>query len=229
MWKNMGTGHRITIIVAILIIISLLTFIIVSNFKSENDTNNTKNQSVEEQIEKGTLKKLSGKEEDENRKDAVNAAKDLLNKANEYDGNLTVQQRLEQLEKGKDVDKIIDKKEVDKRLHLIDIYNTDGIKINIYQALITIGNYITTSYDLNKQNNGVLDLNKDSWKKAFVDNKNGIAYVPMNVFYDGESPFSFEMVYNNGEWQLAPYSLLEAIKLSALMQNVKENDSITEK
>ena len=49
----------------------------------------------------------------------------------------------------------------------------------------------------------------------------GTVYVPLGVFTGQQNAFVVEMVYVKGQWKINPYSLVEQIRLSAIISGRK--------
>lgn len=161
-----------------------------------------------EQIEKT----VSGKTVDQDRQDALLAATEILNLAN---GPADATEFSEQLTKLDNGDTSFINPELEGKIRFADIYNeSDELKANVYQALITFSSLIKKATEAEE----IKPSSDTLWKNVYVDSELGIAQIPMTIFMGNQASFAMEMVYIDGEWKLAPYTLIEQIKLSASMQ-----------
>lgn len=159
---------------------------------------------------------VTGKTADEDRKAALATATDILNLSGNSPTGAKFDERLQSLDSG-DV-KVIDP-ELTKLIRFQDLFSdSNDMKNNTYQSLITMSTLI-------KNSTGSSEIKPSSdtmWKNVYVDSEMGIAFVPLAIYAGPSSSFSMEMVYVDGGWKLAPYSLLDSVKLSAKLQLAAE-------
>lgn len=160
-------------------------------------------------VEKIT-RSVTGKTVDEDREDAVTALTKILNTAHISPDGKEATARLDALDKD-------DLSVVDPSLEDLMQFSEDstpGFKISTYQALITISAVIHSS----TIDENISPTREDYLSITYADPEIGSVFVPLNVYVGQGAAFSFEMVYVDGEWKLAPYSLIDAVKLSAMIQ-----------
>lgn len=181
---------------------------------SNNHKENAPAPSSSTTVEK-TQRSVTGKTADEDRKDALAAAQEVLNLAAQSPTNATPTERVNALGNG---DESVINPELKNHMRFVDTFaENKNLQINSYQALITLTTY------LSKDGQSIQPVSENSWKRVYVDSEAGSAYVPMGAFYDKGMVFSVEMVYTDGQWKLSPYSLLDIVRLSALLQSGKSN------
>lgn len=56
----------------------------------------------------------------------------------------------------------------------------------------------------------------------YLDNKSNTANIPANLYTGNLGSISFEMIYVDDTWKLAPYSMLESVSLSTQIQSIYE-------
>lgn len=153
-------------------------------------------------------KSVSGNSLEGDQKAAMLAAQTLLASA-ATDGDY--QERMSEVESG-DMSSIPD--EMKNGVYLSKSMDSDGARSSTYQSLIALNGLMIEGE--------VKPTSKDAVSAIQVDSANGIAYVPLGVFTGTDVPFSFEMVYVDGEWKLSPYSLLQSIKMSSALNTAGE-------
>lgn len=175
---------------------------------SSNETSTVSTQKVE--------RSLTGKSIDDDRKAALVAATEVLNLAGNSPTGGTFSERLKALDGGDT--KVVDPALV-KTIRFKDIFaDSNEMKNNTYQSLITLSTLIKNSTGAST----ITPTSDTMWKNVYVDTELGTAFVPMAIFAGPSSSFSMEMVYVDGTWKLAPYSLLDSVKLSAKLQMAAE-------
>jgi len=218
MFDKITTGRkRLLIVLGIALILILGTggyfaWSAYSNDKSQTETIEKESADGNESA-KQAKKTVSGKSANQDRKDALEAAGEILTLAAKSDKDMTPEERAEALDKG---DTSVVDKSLSKRIRLADVYSEEDMKINVYQALIAMTKYIAVD-------GKVKPISEDSWQNVYVDSEIGVAYVPLTTFYENGTVFSFEMVYVDGEWKFAPYSFMDIVKLSASLQDSEES------
>lgn len=201
------------IAIAAIVVIIFLSIKVFAGDSNNNESSEESNSSTKiEKVEKTT----SGKSIDEDRKDAMSAAAEILNSSKTKDGE-DYEKRLKELEKG-DMSSIPD--DLNDKIRFTDAFKrNDELKVVAYQSLIALNATMLEG----KEAKPVSD---DAWKSVYVDQEQGIAYVPMGVFSGTNVPFSFEMVYDDGEWKLLPYSFIESVKMSSSFQGDGKSPSV---
>jgi hypothetical protein len=160
---------------------------------------------------------ISGKTPEQDKKDALAAAVDILNLSENSPTGANFSDRLKSLDSGDT--KVIDP-ELTKLVRFKDSFaDSDEMKNNTYQSLITMATLIRNATGANE----IKPSSDTMWKNVYVDSELGTAFVPMAIFAGPSSSFSMEMVYVDGGWKLAPYSLLDSVKLSAKLQLAAES------
>lgn len=191
----------------ILILIGVYAFTASNN--DESDSSPTTSETSPSGTPTQQDRSVSGKSLEQDKKDALKASTSILNEGT-VGANENYQQPLQRLEQGDTSDV---SKKLTNQLHLTGAFESDDeIKVTVYQSLITLSAVIGGS-----EGNEIKPASNDVWQNVQVDQEAGIAYVPLSVYANRDVPFSFEMVYIDGEWKLAPYTLLEAIKMSSMM------------
>lgn len=168
-----------------------------------------------------TERSLSGKSADEDRQDAINAATDLLNLAAESPTNEEFDKRLEKLSEG---DQTVISPELKNGIRFVDTFENENLQVNVYQSLVTFATLIQQTSGKAVVEPGTVDM----WKNVHVDSELGIAFVPIAAYANQSAGFSLEMIYVDGEWKLAPYSLIDSVKLSAKLQLGAEDAAAAE-
>lgn len=159
---------------------------------------------------------VTGKTADEDRKAALAAAADVLNLSGNSPTGAKFDERLKSLDTGDT--KVIDP-ELTKLIRFKDIFaDSAEMKNNTYQSLITMSTLIRNATGSTE----IKPTSDTMWKNVYVDSELGTAFVPLAIFAGPSSSFSMEMVYADGGWKLAPYSLLDSVKLSAKLQLAAE-------
>lgn len=167
---------------------------------------------------------------DTGRMDAVEATEDLLNSVYlDFDSEEDYMEAMEKIQT--DGYEAVLPEDVSDRIHFVDIFDgNEGAEIITYQTLLALsaqismetGEEIALQYDETQVEGNVL-----------YDEEVGIAYVPISAFATGDASFSLQMVYVDGEWKLAPYSVIESVQLSASLgqlygQNLEEGLDLPE-
>lgn len=213
---NGGAGARerktkvVFIILGLAVVLAIIWGTVAITMDRNDDTNGaiTPPQATET-VEKVT-RSVTGKTVDEDREDAVAALTKILNTAHISPDGKEATERLTALDKD-------DMSVVDPSLESLMQFSEDstqGFKVSTYQALITISAVIHSS----TVNENIVPAREDYLSITYADPEIGSVFIPLNVYVGQGAAFSFEMVYVDGEWKLAPYSLIDAVKLSAMIQ-----------
>lgn len=156
-----------------------------------------------------STRSLTGKSVTQDRKDATAAVTELLNLAGKTPNKMTAQQRLTRLDSQ---DYSVMDPGVASRVHLPDNAPAE-LRAQSYQALVTMDALLVAR----TKSATITPLAADGYQRVFVDQNAGTAFVPLSIYAGSQAAFSFEMTYLDGRWQLAPYSLVDAVKLSAAL------------
>lgn len=156
---------------------------------------------VNETTTSKVAKSVTGESVETDQKNAMSAAQALLS-SSATDGDY--QARMSKIESG-DFSSIPD--EMQKAVHLSDSMDSEGARSSTYQSLVALNALMIKGE--------AKPTSPDAVSAIQIDSENGIAYVPLGVFTGSDVPFSFEMVFVDGEWKLAPYSLLQSIQMSS--------------
>lgn len=158
---------------------------------------------------------------DVGRMEAVKATEDLLNSVYlDFDDEEGYMDAMEKIQ-NEGYEAVLPD-DVSNRIHFVDIFEgNENAEIITYQTLLALsaqvtmatGEEISLQYDEMQVEGNVL-----------YDESVGIAYVPVSAFAKGDVSFSLQMVYVDGEWKLAPYSLIESVQLSASLGQLYGQD-----
>ena len=160
-------------------------------------------------------KSLSGRSTDEDKAEAVASAATLLNAANKHTTDQTADQRVQALESDGDHSNIADLTTMDSLTRFTNEFD-DDLKITTRQSLIKVSSL------LDDDNDGTIEARGNAPQQyVYLDQEAGVAYVPLQVFSSNAPAFSLEMVYVDGQWKFAPYTLLDAIRLSAALKTTQ--------
>lgn len=211
MMKFLQDGKNIWIAILSLVVILLIGWTASLGGFSKNTSSNTTNANPTSGNEAVTQenRSVSGKTENEDKQDALKAAENVLNTSGVSPTGASVEDRVTALDNN---DFSVIDKSLPNLMRFKGQFATDQeLQASSYQALITLNHYIAKDGKVNV-------ISDDMWQNVYVDQEAGIAYVPISVFFGQGSAFSLEMVYSDGEWKLAPYSLLDIVRLSASLQ-----------
>lgn len=152
---------------------------------------------------------VSGKSAEEDKQAAMAALTKLLQAAAESPvAGLTSEQRMQRLDKG---DYSVISPAVASGVYFSD-GAPEGLKITTYQALISMGQVASTK----SSSKTISPTSSTAWQNAYGEPELGTVFIPFSSYVTGGNPFSVEMVYLDGTWKLAPYSLADMIRLSSL-------------
>lgn len=206
-------GRRKTLFfISVLVLVLLIIWGVIAAINLNSDAEDTASTPPEtvEKVEVVT-RSVTGKSVEEDRQDAVDALTELLKTADKSpDEEMIPSERLLALDKN-------DFSVVDKNLEGMIHYSADSnvdFKVSTYQSLITIAAVVKSSSP-----GGEIRPIADQYTNfTYADPEVGTVFVPLGIYVSDGAVFSFEMVYVDGEWKLAPYSLLKAVQLSATLQ-----------
>ena len=209
------TKKKFNIVIAIALLFVLLGFWGVYYYASTQETveSTIVDDKTNVEIEK-VQKSISGKSLEQDKKDALAAAQSILEASAVSPGDKTIKERVEALDEGDT--SVVDPSLTEKIRFVGEFAEDEGLQHTTYQALITLSSY--TNPD-----GTVSPISEDIWKQVHVDQEAGIAYVPISAFYGPGASFSIELVYTEDGWKMAPYSLLDIVNLSAILQQKTDN------
>lgn len=202
-------GATITSLAAVILALSILLTISITN------SGQIIPASKEEQTT--TTRGLSGRTADEDKADAVATAATLLNAANKHTGDQTADQRVQALEQSGDHSSLADLTTMDALTRYTPEFD-EALKTTTRQSLIKASSL------LDDNNDGKIEVRGNKpHQYVYLDQQAGVAYVPLQVFSEHAPAFSLEMVYVDGQWRFAPYTLLDAIRLSAALGGTQQH------
>ena len=158
---------------------------------------------------------VSGASSDKDKASAMAAAATLLTAANKHSANLSADDRVKAFEDSSaDRNTLADMSTIDSLTRFTNDFDND-LRKTTYQSLVKVSSL------LDGNNDGKIEArSSDLYKYVYLDSETGTAYVPLQVFSNNAPAFSLEMVYVDGQWKFAPYTLLDAIRLSSSMSGV---------
>lgn len=156
------------------------------------------------------VKSLSGKSLADDRADAINAVNSLLTATNAPSTIEEASKSIATLESG-------DFSSFDQSfpdfVRYYDLYEENAD----FQSEVAMSIYSVASL-AKETNNGAIKSDNSQSSTVRVDQKTGIAQVPIQIFTGSESPVAFQMVYVDDSWKLEPHSFSSYIRLSAMTQ-----------
>lgn len=167
-----------------------------------------------QQVQKVT-KSVSGASSDKDKASAMATAATLLTAANKHSANLSADDRVKAFDDSSaDRNTLADMSTIDSLTRFTNDFDND-LRKTTYQSLVKVSSL------LDGNNDGKIEArSSDLYKYVYLDSETGTAYVPLQVFSNNAPAFSLEMVYVDGQWKFAPYTLLDAIRLSSSMSGV---------
>lgn len=204
------TKQGIATVLMSLVIVCLATALaVVSISKNESSGSGS-----DQQVQKVT-KSVSGASSDKDKASAMAAAATLLTAANKHSANLSADDRVKAFEDSSvDRSTLADMSTIDSLTRFTNDFDND-LRKTTYQSLVKVSSL------LDGNNDGKIEArSSDLYKYVYLDSETGTAYVPLQVFFNNAPAFSLEMVYVDGQWKFAPYTLLDAIRLSSSMSGV---------
>lgn len=197
--------NKYVVITAILVVLALLLGLLMGSTLLAKDSKSATSDKTDDTEVSQVKESVSGKSAEQDKKDALNSAVGILNSAATKDGK--TEDRLKKIENG-DMSSVPD--EMKKKFDFVDSFSKDEkLKSVAFESVITMKDRIFKD--------GEAKASDDAWKSVELDSSKGIAWVPLGAIAGQDIPFTFEMVYKDGEWKLSPYSILESVKMSAMM------------
>ena len=176
--------------------------------------NESGSSSSDQQVQK-VSRSVSGASSDKDKASAMAAAATLLTAANKHSANLSADDRVKAFEDSSaDRSTLADMSTIDSLTRFTNDFDND-LRKTTYQSLVKVSSL------LDGNNDGKIEArSSDLYKYVYLDSETGTAYVPLQVCFNNAPAFSLEMVYVDGQWKFAPYTLLDAIRLSSSMSGV---------
>lgn len=198
-----------TVLMSLVIACLAAALAVVSISKNESSGSGS-----DQQVQKVT-KSVSGASSDKDKASAMATAATLLTAANKHSANLSADDRVKAFEDSSaDRSTLADMSTIDSLTRFTNDFDND-LRKTTYQSLVKVSSL------LDGNNDGKIEArSSDLYKYVYLDSETGTAYVPLQVFSNNAPAFSLEMVYVDGQWKFAPYTLLDVIRLSSSMSGV---------
>lgn len=199
----------VTVLMSLVIVCLAAALAVVSISKNESGGSGSG-----QQVQK-VSRSMSGASSDKDKASAMAAAATLLTAANKHSANLSADDRVKAFEDSSaDRNTLADMSTIDSLTRFTNDFDND-LRKTTYQSLVKVSSL------LDGNNDGKIEArSSDLYKYVYLDSETGTAYVPLQVFSNNAPAFSLEMVYVDGQWKFAPYTLLDAIRLSSSMSGV---------
>lgn len=199
----------VTVLMSLVIVCLAAALAVVSISKNESGGSGS-----DQQVQK-LSRSASGASSDKDKASAMAAAATLLTAANKHSANLSADDRVKAFEDSSaDRSTLADMSTIDSLTRFTNDFDND-LRKTTYQSLVKVSSL------LDGNNDGKIEArSSDLYKYVYLDSETGTAYVPLQVFSNNVPAFSLEMVYVDGQWKFAPYTLLDAIRLSSSMSGV---------
>ena len=199
----------VTVLISLVIVCLAAALAVVSISKNESGGSGSG-----QQVQK-VSRSVSGASSDKDKASAMAAAATLLTAANKHSANLSADDRVKAFEDSSaDRNTLADMSTIDSLTRFTNDFDND-LRKTTYQSLVKVSSL------LDGNNDGKIEArSSDLYKYVYLDSETGTAYVPLQVFSNNAPAFSLEMVYVDGQWKFAPYTLLDAIRLSSSMSGV---------
>ena len=199
----------VTVLMSLVIVCLAAALAVVSISKNESGGSGSG-----QQVQK-VSRSVSGASSDKDKASAMAAAATLLTAANKHSANLSADDRVKAFEDSSaDRNTLADMSTIDSLTRFTNDFDND-LRKTTYQSLVKVSSL------LDGNNDGKIEArSSDLYKYVYLDSETGTAYVPLQVFSNNAPAFSLEMVYVDGQWKFAPYTLLDAIRLSSSMSDV---------
>lgn len=204
----LSLGGIIAVLVTVIIVILI-------SVNQPAQTNNSAGQNTVEQTTQSPVNQsgeLDPNEVTAHKAAARNAAIEMLEAALESPTGEDINTRVAKLD---DKDSSVINEKVLEYIRLEDLVAGDeDLRMNTLQSVIVLADTMDKAGGIGKVDEGV------STSLVYLDTGAGVAYVPMSSLSKYALPFSLEMVYVEGKWQLSPYPLLDMVRLSAMAQGI---------
>lgn len=193
----------VALIAGTVIALAIVWGIVAVTTPNNNETLNTDPTPV------ATVRTVSGNTADQDKQDATKAVSKILQVADKSPKGIEPLEIIQVLDTG-------DFTVIDDELPGLVRFSdnaTEGFKVSTYQALVTMSAVLEDK----KSGDDFVTVSEEAWRSSYADPELGTVFVPLNIFTGGGESFSLEMVFMEGEWKLAPYSLIEAVRISSLL------------
>lgn len=199
----------VTVLMSLVIVCLAAALAVVSISKNESGGSGSG-----QQVQK-VSRSVSGASSDKDKASAMAAAATLLTAANKHSANLSADDRVKAFEDSSaDRSTLADMSTIDSLTRFTNDFDND-LRKTTYQSLVKVSSLLDGNND-----EKIEARSSDLYKYVYLDSETGTAYVPLQVFSNNAPAFSLEMVYVDGQWKFAPYTLLDAIRLSSSMSGV---------
>jgi len=208
----------IGILIAFLIITIGLIFLVINGVNKDSvvkDNSESSPASSSQQVDQ-ISRTLSGKTVEEDKKDAVESIRRIIEEAAKNPSNKPdLMSQVDAIDKAEDG--VV-------TAYLKSMIRTDGFDpitknirtVNTLQSLVVVADAV-------KDEKGKVNLvQDDAWNQAFVDQEAGYALVPLTVFHS-TGAFDFHMVYVEGKWEFAPKTFIDDV--ARFSQQASESQS----
>lgn len=198
------------------IILFIFSILIFAGYNTINLLNYNKSEKeiVYKKVNYKSVK--SGEKQEFTKKAAIEGVVSLLKDV--QNENMSVTEQINQIKENKNINDIIPKNAFN-RIYLTDFMVDDNVKVSTAISLLSFVDLIK-----NNGNKDIKPLTNDYNNVVYLDENSKTAQVPVNIFTGTSGSISFEMIYIDNEWKLAPYSLLESLSLSSQIQQQITNN-----
>lgn len=203
--KNKKTILIILITVLCFFLGGMISYLVFGSDNSKNDTKNDDQTIVESQNVTGASIE----------QDVLKAATELLQESLNTAG-ADPKEALEKLDNN-DFSFISDDLK-NKILFTGDFADDEKLQANTYQSLITVS---MLSNSINNAGGVITPIATPDSSVTYIENTN-VAHVTLTSFAGPTALFSLEFAFIDDEWVFVPYTLIDSVKLSAILQNTIE-------
>lgn len=186
-----------------------------SSDDAENNTEVSEATGNEEEISEG---RTEAPDVSEGRMGAAQAAADVLNMA--YIDIETEEEMIELLEGIDEGDTSALNEDLENNVRFVEQFSEDEqLQATAYQTLIGFAATLKEIEGIDPEDDITVNVPEGTLEQyVLYDADLGIAQVSMSTFSQEYPFFSLEMVYTDSGWVLAPYSIVEAVAISSIMQ-----------
>lgn len=200
-------GVKLTPITRILLAVLVVAVIAVGLFAVAGSISKSKELPENEQISRS----LSGKSIADDRVDALDAVKSMLESTN---APATISEATDTIGKLEDGDFSDFDPSYSDYIRYYDAYEENST----FQSEVAMSVYTVASI-AKEAKGGKIIADESILNTIRVDQETGIAQVPLDIFTGNESPVAFQMIYVDGRWQLEPHTFSSYIRISAGLQS----------
>lgn len=214
--SKLSLARKLFIASAILAVVSaIMISVALTKFNGSSSeptsTPSTSSSSSDDEKIRKYSRSVTGNSIEQDKKDATNAAAKLLNASKTADGQ-DAKKRVQQLDEG-DMSTVT--QQMKDGVHLSDQLADETNEKFTYESLVALKGEVF-------KNNEVKMAKEDAYKSSYADPESGAVDVPIAVFTGNNIALSMHMVYIDGQWKLAPYSLIEGITSNAQQMQATE-------